>query len=73
MVGSEGGSVKERRWHEIPQGGFEDEFARRKHSCVGAQTQSLVTRDETVLARITERDRARILEAVIEVFAPKGV
>jgi hypothetical protein len=73
MVGSEGGSVKERRWHEIPQGGFEDEFARRKHSRVGAQTQSLVIRDETVLARITERNRARILEAVIEVFASKGV
>ena len=73
MVGSEGGSIKDSRRHEIPQGDFEDEFARRKHSRVGAQTQSLVTRDETVLSGITERNRARILEAVIEVFASKGV
>jgi hypothetical protein len=72
MVGSEDGSVKERRRHETPQGGLEDEFARRKHSRLGAQTQSLVTRDETVPARITEGNRVRILEAVIGVFSRRG-
>ena len=71
MVGSEGSSVKKRRRHEIPQGGFEDEFARAsiaeselKHRAWSHATKPFWPGSPSAIARI--------LEAVIEVFAPKA-